>query len=318
MDRQDIIEKHYPENVRTEVFRTLMNEPVDGIPQIYSVRPGNDCWIVTEEYIHGRTFAEVLKGGLFNKKKAVNICLKLCNILEQLHSKGIVHGDIKPENIILGNDGKIWLIDFDASHFVKDEVGRDTVMLGTPGYASPEQFGFGRSDPRSDIYAMGVLLNIMMTGKHPIYQTVPGRLSIVVEKCTDVDPERRYQNIKELRKGLKHPRRRHEFLPVGFRSMSPMKMILATLGYAAWILLVIELTTPDRLEDAKAFLFFRGWFIAAFIGTVFIFFNYGGINNIFSKNKNSRHIGAKFIETLIFLVIITLIVFIWGSNVNAW
>lgn len=318
MNRQSVIEKHYPENIRTEVFRTLMNEPIDGIPKINSVREEPGGWVVTEEYIQGRTFAEVLQGGLFNKKTAVNYCLKLCNILEQLHAKGIVHGDIKPENIILGNDGKMWLIDFDASHFVKDAVGRDTVMLGTPGYASPEQFGFGRSDPRSDIYAIGVLLNIMMTGKHPIYQTIPGRLSIVVEKCTDVDPERRYQNIKELKQGLRHPRRRHEFLPVGFRSMNPIKMILAMLGYGAWIMMAVAITIPDRERDAKAFMFFRGWLIAAFIGTIFIFFNYGGINNIFSKKKNSRHIAAKIVETFIFLIVITLIVFIWGSMVNAW
>ena len=315
---QSVIQKHYPENIRTDVFRTLMNEPIDGIPRIYSVRPVADGWIVTEEYIQGRTFAEVLRGGLFGKKAAVDFCLKLCSILEKLHAKGIVHGDIKPENIILGNDGKIWLIDFDASHFVKDEIGRDTVLLGTPGFASPEQFGFGRSDPRSDIYAMGVLLNIMMTGRHPVYVTVSGRMAIVVEKCTDVDPERRYQNIKELKKGLKHPRRRHEFLPVGFRSMNPFKMILAIFGYAAGILLIIELTIPERKADVKAFAFFRWWFIISYIGLIFIFFNYGGINNIFSKNKNSKHIGAKFLEALIFLVIITLIIFILGSMANAW
>lgn len=313
-----VIQKHYPENIRTEVFKTLMDSPIEGIPRVFSVQPVQNGWVVREEYIPGRTLAEVMQEGLFDQKSAVQICLRLCDILEQLHSRKIVHGDIKPENIILANDGRAYLIDFDASHFVKDMVGRDTVLLGTPGYASPEQFGFGRSDPRSDIYAIGVLLNIMMTGRHPLYETVNGRISIVVEKCTDVDPQRRYQTVKDLKKGLKHPRRRHEFFPVGFRSGSPGKMILAILGYAAGIWFILFMTTPHYDWEKKGFLLLRIWFIVAFIGTVFIFFNYGGINNIFSKKKESKHIGAKFLEELIFLIIITLLLLLVGSVTGAF
>ena len=295
-----------------------MKNPIPGIPRIFSIVGSENGWTVTEEYIQGRTLAEVLRGGQMQKKNAIKICRQLCNILEKLHLRGIVHGDVKPENIIMTDTGVLYLIDFDASHFVKEEIGRDTVLMGTPGYASPEQFGFGRSDPRSDIYAVGVLLNVMMTGKHPLYELSPGRISIVVERCTDVDPDKRYQNIRELKKGLKHPRKSHEFFPVGFRTLNPGKMILALLGYGAIFWFAIGIFEPHYDWEVKGFLCMKIWFIVFSIGTIFIFFNYGGINNIFAKDKTKRHVGIKFLQTFIYLILTLLLMFFLGESINAF
>ena len=308
MAQRQVIEKHYPENTRTEVFRTLMLEPIDGIPEIYSITETGDGFTVTEEYIPGRTLAEVMQGDLFKRREAVRTCIDLCDILEELHSRGIVHGDIKPENIIISSSGKLYLIDLDASHFVKEDVGRDTVMMGTPGYASPEQFGFGRSDPRSDIYAVGILLNIMMTGQHPLYNMVSGNMSVVVKKCTDVDPERRYRNVRELKKALKHPREAHEFLPVGFRSGNPGKMFLAIVGYGFWGFMVYSIASNAKGRNAVNTYLSLGWLTAIFLGTLAIFFNYGGINEIFSRNKDSDHIVAKVVEEIIYVLLVTILV----------
>ena len=75
-------------------------------------------------------------------------------------------------------------------------------MLGTTGFAAPEQYGLSQTDGRADIYSLGVLLNVMLTGEHPSVRLAPGRLGRVVERCTRVNPEKRYPNILRLMEAL--------------------------------------------------------------------------------------------------------------------
>ena len=90
------------------------------------------------------------------------------------------------------------LIDFDASRIYKNENREDTQILGTTGFAAPEQYGLSQSDGRADIYALGVLLNIMLTGEHPSRKLASGRMGRIVQRCTMVNPEKRYKNILHL------------------------------------------------------------------------------------------------------------------------
>ena len=108
-----------------------------------------------------------------------------------------VHRDVKPENIILRGSDAI-LIDFDAARLHKPEHEADTQVLGTTGFAAPEQYGLSQSDLRTDIYSVGILINVMLTGQHPSKQLAPGRLGRVVERCTQVSPEKRYPNVLRL------------------------------------------------------------------------------------------------------------------------
>lgn len=110
---------------------------------------------------------------------------------------GIVHRDVKPENVILRGKEAV-LIDFDASRIYKENMGEDTQVLGTTGFAAPEQYGLSQSDGRADIYALGVLLNIMLTGEHPSRKLAGGRMGRIVQRCTMVNPEKRYRNIIHL------------------------------------------------------------------------------------------------------------------------
>ena len=94
------------------------------------------------------------------------------------------------------------LIDFDAARFHKLEAENDTQILGTTGFAAPEQYGLSQSDLRADIYAVGILINVMLTGEHPSRRLVEGRMSRIVDRCTHVNPQWRYKNVLRLMEAL--------------------------------------------------------------------------------------------------------------------
>nr|WP_304576464.1 protein kinase [uncultured Clostridium sp.] len=126
--------------------------------------------------------------------------INLCSILDILHNQNppVIHRDIKPSNIMIDNNGVLKLIDFDVSRVYREERNMDTHILGTKGYASPEQFGFEQTDCRSDIYSVGVLINVLTTGKHIKEKLNDGRLKGIIEKCTSISPDNRYSSVKEL------------------------------------------------------------------------------------------------------------------------
>ena len=121
----------------------------------------------------------------------------MCDALTALHDRGIIHRDVKPENVIVEKSGRVVLIDFNASR-IKSDASKDTVIMGTIGYASPEQLGLAKTDARTDIYAVGVLYNVMLTGMHPSVTIASGRAGRIVRKCTAVNPNERYQSAAEL------------------------------------------------------------------------------------------------------------------------
>ena len=131
----------------------LSDNPHPNFPVIAEIQ--DDFYIM--EYIEGKTLEEALSGDVFLKEKAKELILQLLDAVELLHKFSIVHRDIKPENIIISCDGTLKLIDFDIARKIVNLKDRDTEILGTAGYAAPEQYGFTQTDERSDIYAIGLV-----------------------------------------------------------------------------------------------------------------------------------------------------------------
>ena len=184
-----------------EVYQKLLDYTCPNLPTVYEVACEGDQNLVLEEYVQGDTLGFLLKGGLFSVEETRKIVLQVCRALWVLHSIGAVHRDVKPENIILRGSEAV-LIDFDAARLHKPEHDNDTQILGTTGFAAPEQYGLSQSDIRTDIYALGVLINVMLTGEHPSKKLAEGKMGRIVDRCTHVNPQHRYKNVLRLMEAL--------------------------------------------------------------------------------------------------------------------
>lgn len=180
------------------IYEVLQNCIHPGLPKLYEVHGSHDFTTIIEEYIEG----QALNSAELSKKQFLSIVRELCSVLEFLHEKGIIHRDIKPSNIILATNGHIYLIDFDAARMPKDYSEQDTRLLGTRGYAPPEQYGFDQTDVRADIYALGVTLKQLFGDKihRPRYKRI-------IRKCMRLDPDKRFQSVRQVKKAFFHMKR---------------------------------------------------------------------------------------------------------------
>jgi hypothetical protein len=177
-------------------------------------------WYLVMDFVEGETLGNRLDRAPNRRlplKETLDITRQLCAVLDYLHSQRppVVFRDLKPGNVMLTPDGEVKLIDFGIARFFKPGHSRDTVNLGTPGYAAPEQYGGkGQTDPRSDIYGLGVLLHEMLTGYDPqstpfnlprprsLVPTVPPSLEQMILRATQSNPGARYQSIAQFRRAL--------------------------------------------------------------------------------------------------------------------
>ena len=179
------------------VLKRLKELPPSFWPQIFCLAEQGDTLIVVEEYVSGRTLAEVLvTDERLIAEQLGSIFEQLAQALGTLHRAGIIHRDIKPANIMLLPDGRVKLIDFGAARllgkdFPAETKEQDTHLLGTRGYAPPEQYGFSRTDARSDIFALGRTMGELLGEQK-------GRLSEIAARCCSLDPQARYQSAEEL------------------------------------------------------------------------------------------------------------------------
>ena len=190
-----VVARSFPKSI--SAYEELYSINCANLPLIYDIIHLDDGQIVLEEFIEGVTIAEVMESGKYRYTGTRKVLRSICNALTVLHERDIVHRDIKPENVMIAKDGRVILIDLNAARQISN-ASKDTVIMGTVGYASPEQLGVTQSDARTDIYALGVLLNVMITGKHPSEKLAKGKAGRIVRKCTSVNPDERYQSAEKL------------------------------------------------------------------------------------------------------------------------
>lgn len=172
------------------------------LAKVFSVETVDGDTVSFEEFVDGTLLSAILKRTVLTGRQACAILREVCAALEVVHGLGFVHRDVKPENIMLTADGRVVLLDLDAAAQVLGNPDTNTRLLGTAGYAAPEQFGFARCDVRADIFALGVLLNVMLTGDHPSVQLASGRFGRIVRRCTSTTISQRYASVEALLKQL--------------------------------------------------------------------------------------------------------------------
>ena len=224
------------------VLQTLCRIKHRNLMEIYDVKTQDGVCISLCEYINGMTLdMRVEYYQPFDIRSAKDILCQICDGLSQLHINGIVHRDIKPGNVMITDEGTVKIIDYSISRLIKPEQRKDTTVLGTAGYASPEQFGFTQTNGKTDIYACGVLLNYLLTGKLPNEQLHQGPLTTVIQQCIEIDENKRFASADELKKVLqgKKINRRRPFRPLpGFRSKHVFPKIITVFFYTVWIFML--------------------------------------------------------------------------------
>ena len=145
------------------------------------------------EYVSG----EPLNAGNLPKDRLYEVFCEICEGIIALHCAGIIHRDIKPSNIMMTDSGKIKIIDFDAARLKKPEADKDTVFVGTEGFAAPEQYGFMQTDERSDIYALGVTMKLLLGEQY-----MRSHYKSVAERCMRFDPQKRYSSAAAVKRAI--------------------------------------------------------------------------------------------------------------------
>lgn len=185
--------------------------------------------------------------------EVLDIGIGICDSVSKLHSLRpcVLHRDIKPQNLIIDNNGHIHLIDFETAREYKENKSKDTVFLGTEGNAAPEQYGFSQTDVRSDVYGIGKVLEYLYEENKDsrTWAHYPARekqqLQKLIQTATAFDPKNRYQHVLKLRSALKQILCRIDVLS----SKRHRVMGLINLAVAA-ALVVITLFVADRFHDS--------------------------------------------------------------------
>jgi serine/threonine-protein kinase len=200
-----------------------------GVMRVFAVEKRSRVYMVME-WCDGRLLREILSEGKMSQDRAIRIAIEVLEALEYIHENGVVHRDLKPENIMVDANDNIKLIDFGIAG---DSAARRltyanfTATLGTADYISPEQAKGKRGDGRSDVYAMGIILYEMLTGKQPFtgssplevmndrllnYPTPPSvvdpsispQVQEVLYRALERDPKNRYARAKDFAHDLQH------------------------------------------------------------------------------------------------------------------
>ncbi len=197
----------------TDLLKKLHHPGIAGIVDVIEQK---ESQLIVMDYVEGHSLDQVLEEqGVCSEREVLDIGIQLCEVLEYLHTRKppVIYRDLKPSNVMKKPDGKLVLIDFGAAREYRRYSDGDTVLLGTRGYAAPEQYeSQGQTDARTDIYSLGVMLFELVTGESPhrlcpvrkIRPELSAGLESILEICTQTDPAERFSSCAELKYALEH------------------------------------------------------------------------------------------------------------------
>ena len=228
------------------------------LPRIVDIIDNGVTIYVVMDYIEGESLDKILNEyGAQPEELVIGWAMQLCDALAYLHAQKppIIYRDMKPANIMLKPEGNIKIIDFGIAREYKKQSLADTTVLGTKGYAPPEQYS-GQTDARSDIFALGMTMHHLLTGIDPrsgeAYAPVrmwnpelSEGIELIIDKCVEPAPENRYQNCSDLLYDLEHP----DLITRGYKKRQKRKV--AAFMAAAGMTVVFFLTGTVCTTIAK-------------------------------------------------------------------
>lgn len=307
------------------IYTYLKDHPIPHTPKIYDIFEYENKLTVIEEYISGDTLEALLEQGVsFTGREIRDIMLQLCDILIDLHNcePPIIHRDIKPSNVMKTPSGEIILLDLNAAKYQSFDKTEDTSLLGTKGYAAPEQYGFGVSNVQTDIYALGMLMNTLISGGFSAAVCKNNLFSPIIQKCVRLKPAERYKDVLSVKKALqnilpcknpsKTPNGWKRFLPPGFRTMNPVYMLISSVGYLMifWLSLTLEVKdiTPGKLMVERIFV------LIIFLSIVLCSCNYLDLQKFFppcrTRNKPLKILAVVLLDFIVAMSIFIIMVFV--------
>jgi serine/threonine protein kinase len=179
----------------------------------YFIEDGRE--FLVEDYVEGRDLLSLFEENRdFREDEVVNWAVQICDCLIYIHGKAIVYRDLKPSNVLITDDGSVKLLDFGIARMYQAGKAQDTIIMGTPGFSPPEQYGKSQTDARSDIFSLGATMHFLLSRRDPgsnpfvfppicsLNDRISRRTEAAISKAVNTSPDERWAGAREFKEAL--------------------------------------------------------------------------------------------------------------------